>query len=72
MRWLGRLRRCKCVGTGPNAASFSPHPIAPWELRVGVLRVFYEVASEEPEAARAEFRSGKTLSFEEMKRETSA
>ncbi|MBD2778782.1 hypothetical protein [Iningainema tapete] len=29
-----------------------PNPIAPWELRIGDLRVFYEVASEEPDVVR--------------------
>ncbi len=29
-----------------------PNPIAPWELRIGDLRVFYEVAADEPETVR--------------------
>lgn len=29
-----------------------PNPIAPWELRVGKLRVFYEVASGDPGVVR--------------------
>jgi mRNA-degrading endonuclease RelE of RelBE toxin-antitoxin system len=31
---------------------FRPNPIAPWELRVGKLRVFYEVAPGEPGVVR--------------------
>jgi mRNA-degrading endonuclease RelE of RelBE toxin-antitoxin system len=27
-----------------------PNPVAPWELRVGALRVFYEVATSEAKA----------------------
>jgi mRNA-degrading endonuclease RelE of RelBE toxin-antitoxin system len=30
-----------------NRKPLRPNPIAPWELRVGSLRVFYEVSSEE-------------------------
>jgi mRNA-degrading endonuclease RelE of RelBE toxin-antitoxin system len=29
-----------------------PNPIAPWELRIGDLRVFYEVASDNPNTVR--------------------
>jgi hypothetical protein len=29
-----------------------PNPIAPWELRVGALRVFYDVATSEGKAVR--------------------
>lgn len=32
-----------------NRKRMRPNSIAPWELRIGVLRVFYDV-SEEPEA----------------------
>ncbi|WP_089725119.1 type II toxin-antitoxin system RelE family toxin [Candidatus Thiosymbion oneisti] len=31
-----------------NRKSLRPNPIAPWELRVGNLRVFYEVTLDEP------------------------
>ena len=31
-----------------NRKPLRPNPIAPWELRVGALRVFYEVSAEEP------------------------
>lgn len=31
-----------------NRKPLRPNPVAPWELRVGTLRVFYEVSSEEP------------------------
>jgi len=27
-----------------------PNPFAPWELRVGQLRVFYEATADEPQA----------------------
>lgn len=30
-----------------NRKPLRPNPLAPWELRVGALRVFYEVAGEE-------------------------
>ena len=35
-----------------NRKPLRPNPIAPWELRVGSLRVFYEVASGEPGLVR--------------------
>lgn len=31
-----------------NRKPLRPNPIAPWELRLGTLRVFYEVVSQEP------------------------
>ena len=33
-----------------NRKPMRPNPLAPWELRIGDLRVYYEIA-EEPEAA---------------------
>lgn len=35
-----------------NRKPLRPNPIAPWELRVGKLRVFYEVASGEAGVVR--------------------
>lgn len=35
-----------------NRKPMRPNPIAPWELRIGSLRVFYEVVSEEPDVVR--------------------
>ena len=35
-----------------NRKPLRPNPIAPWELRVGELRVFYEVAEGEPARVR--------------------
>lgn len=35
-----------------NRKPLRPNPIAPWELRVGKLRVFYEVASGDPGVVR--------------------
>ena len=32
-----------------NKKRLRPNPLAPWELRVGVLRVFYEVDAGEPD-----------------------
>jgi mRNA-degrading endonuclease RelE of RelBE toxin-antitoxin system len=29
-----------------------PNPLAPWELRIGSLRVFYEVDPDEPDVVR--------------------
>jgi mRNA-degrading endonuclease RelE of RelBE toxin-antitoxin system len=31
-----------------NRKPLRPNPVAPWELRVGPLRVFYDVDTEEP------------------------
>jgi len=35
-----------------NRKLLRPNPIAPWELRIGTLRVFYEVAADEPDIVR--------------------
>src|SRR5439155_428132 len=35
-----------------NLKPLRPNPLAPWELRVGRLRVFYEVTSDEPALVR--------------------
>lgn len=35
-----------------NRKPLRPNPIAPWELRIGNLRVFYEVAADEPDIVR--------------------
>ncbi len=35
-----------------NRKPLRPNPIAPWELRIGALRVFYEVAPHEGGAVR--------------------
>jgi len=35
-----------------NRKPLRPNPVAPWELRVGSLRVFYEVAEVEPGIVR--------------------
>jgi mRNA-degrading endonuclease RelE of RelBE toxin-antitoxin system len=35
-----------------NRKPLRPNPIAPWELRVGKLRVFYDVVAEEPNVVR--------------------
>ena len=32
-----------------NRKPLRPNPLAPWELRVGALRVFYEVDAREPD-----------------------
>lgn len=31
-----------------NRKPIRPNPIAPWELRIGYLRVFYEVLADDP------------------------
>ena len=31
-----------------NRKPLRPNPIAPWELRIGSLRVFYDITSDEP------------------------
>ncbi|MGH7963035.1 MAG: type II toxin-antitoxin system RelE family toxin [Candidatus Binatia bacterium] len=33
-----------------NRKPLRPNPVAPWELRVGPLRAFYEVAPRDPES----------------------
>ncbi len=35
-----------------NRKPLRPNPIAPWELRVGKLRVFFDVAAAEPAVVR--------------------
>jgi len=35
-----------------NKKQLRPNPVAPWELCTGDLRVFYEVASAEPDTVR--------------------
>ncbi|MGH8607364.1 MAG: type II toxin-antitoxin system RelE family toxin [Gammaproteobacteria bacterium] len=35
-----------------NRKPLRPNPIAPWELRIGDLHVFYEVAVDEPDTVR--------------------
>ena len=35
-----------------NRKPLRPNPLAPWELRVGSLRVFYEVDPDEPDVVR--------------------
>jgi mRNA-degrading endonuclease RelE of RelBE toxin-antitoxin system len=40
------------LGETRNRKPLRPNPIAPWELRVGKLRVFYEVVPGEPALVR--------------------
>lgn len=35
-----------------NRKPLRPNPVAPWELRIGDLRVFYEVVFDEPNIVR--------------------
>jgi len=35
-----------------NRKRLRPNPIAPWELRIGSLRAFYEVVPDEPDVVR--------------------
>jgi mRNA-degrading endonuclease RelE of RelBE toxin-antitoxin system len=35
-----------------NRKQLRPNPLAPWELRLGELRVFYQVADEDPRTVR--------------------
>ena len=35
-----------------NRKPLRPNPIAPWELRIGDLRVFYDVTADEPDVVR--------------------
>ena len=63
-RWLTASERTRVLGAivrqlihqplveTRNRQPLRPNPLAPWELRVGTLRVFYEVLSEDPELVR--------------------
>jgi len=31
-----------------NRKPMRPNPVAPWELRIGILRVYYEIEAAEP------------------------
>jgi mRNA-degrading endonuclease RelE of RelBE toxin-antitoxin system len=46
-----RLRDVPLVETR-NRKPLRPNPVAPWELRVGALRVFYEVARDARDVVR--------------------
>jgi mRNA-degrading endonuclease RelE of RelBE toxin-antitoxin system len=35
-----------------NRKPLRPNPIVPWELRIGNLRVFYEIGNDEPNVVR--------------------
>ncbi len=35
-----------------NRKLLRPNPVAPWELRIGKLRVFYKVPEDEPDVVR--------------------
>ena len=35
-----------------NKKPLRPNPIAPWELRISNLRIFYEIAADEPNVVR--------------------
>jgi len=35
-----------------NRKPLRPNPVAPWELRVRELRVFYEIAADQPDTVR--------------------
>ncbi len=47
----GQLRHEPLVETR-NRKPWRPNPVAPWELRIGKLRVFYEVVPGEPGLVR--------------------
>ncbi len=47
-----------------NRKMLRPNPVAPWELRKGNLRVFYEVAKTDPDVVRilaVGWKEGNTL-----------
>lgn len=47
-----------------NRKPLRPNPIAPWELRIGELRVFYDVTSEESNIVKilaVGYKKGNTL-----------
>ena len=45
---LDRLRAVDRATVLDSIEPLRPNPLAPWELRVGSLRVFYEVVPTEP------------------------
>ena len=47
-RWRGRALTFQPTVETRNRKPMRPNPLAPWELRLGNLRVYYEV-EEEPE-----------------------
>ena len=59
LRWLTGSERTKVLNAirrqlmhtplveARNRTPLRPNPLAPWELRVGALRVFHEVVSED-------------------------
>lgn len=49
---IGRQLLHKPLNETRNRKPLRPNPIAPWELRVGSLRVFYEVTSDETSVVR--------------------
>jgi mRNA-degrading endonuclease RelE of RelBE toxin-antitoxin system len=63
-RWLTVSERTRVLGAiarhlmhqplveTRNRKPLRPNPLAPWELRVGALRVFYEVVSEDSRVVR--------------------
>lgn len=47
-----------------NRKPLRPNPIAPWELRIGDLRVFYDITSDEPNIVKIlaiGYKEGNTL-----------
>ena len=47
-----------------NRKPLRPNPIAPWELRIEELRVFYEISSDEPNIVKilaVGYKKGNTL-----------
>ncbi|HEB11725.1 MAG TPA: type II toxin-antitoxin system RelE/ParE family toxin [Spirochaetales bacterium] len=47
-----------------NRKPLRPNPIAPWELRIGNLRVFYDITSDKPNIVKilaVGYKKGNTL-----------
>ncbi len=47
-----------------NRKPLRPNPIAPWELRIGKLRIFYDITPDEPDVVKilaVGYKEGNTL-----------
>ena len=49
---VGRQLTHEPLTESRNRKPLRPNPVAPWELRLQTLRVFYEVASDAPQVVR--------------------
>jgi mRNA-degrading endonuclease RelE of RelBE toxin-antitoxin system len=52
LKAIGRQLQHEPLSETRHRKPLRPNPVAPWELRVGALRVFYEVVPEAPRMVR--------------------